>query len=69
VFHKIDFSFPEEKRFGNFCNEEGLKMLLKKLGLPENTVSATQHTRLNNRVLKVETQGQIVGGGHWKLGR
>lgn len=43
-------------------------MLLTRLGLPDDTVTASVRTRLNGEPLNWNTCGESVGQGHWKLG-
>lgn len=41
---------------------------LSRLGLPDNTTTATIRTKLNGKPLEWETKGEEVGGGAWTLG-
>ena len=43
-------------------------MLLKSFNLPENTATATFHTRLNGNILSAKTRSYICGSGHYQCG-
>lgn len=43
-------------------------MLLKSFNLPENTATATFHTRLNGNILSAKTRAYICGNGYFKCG-